>query len=122
MCCTLYPCFRIDQVERSYAVDKFNKGEKDVLCATDVASKGLDFPDVQHVINYDLPEDTENYGNLTLHTDRCILLKPFLFQFIELGEQVVVDVSVSLRLLSIKHVVKYAHKLFYELHIHISNR
>jgi ATP-dependent RNA helicase DDX41 len=43
-------------------VEKFVKGEKDVLCATDVASKGLDFPDIQHVINYDLPEDIENYG------------------------------------------------------------
>ncbi|CAF0984427.1 unnamed protein product [Adineta ricciae] len=60
-----------DQVERSYAVDKFNKGEKDVLCATDVASKGLDFPDVQHVINYDLPEDTENYVHRIGRTGRC---------------------------------------------------
>jgi len=51
-----------DQEERFYAVEKFVKGEKDVLCATDIASKGLDFPDIQHVINYDLPEDIENYG------------------------------------------------------------
>jgi ATP-dependent RNA helicase DDX41 len=29
-------------------------GKKDVLVATDVASKGLDFPDIQHVINYDM--------------------------------------------------------------------
>lgn len=43
-------------------MEKFVKGEKDVLVATDVASKGLDFPDIQHVINYDLPEDIENYG------------------------------------------------------------
>jgi len=53
-----------DQVERFYAVEKFVKSEKDVLVATDIASKGLDFPDVQHVINYDLPEDIENYGKL----------------------------------------------------------
>lgn len=56
--------FYLDQVERFYAVEKFVKGEKDVLVATDVASKGLDFPDIQHVINYDLPEDIENYGKI----------------------------------------------------------
>ena len=55
----------LDQEERFYALEKFVKGEKDVLCATDVASKGLDFPDIQHVINYDLPEDIENYGKLS---------------------------------------------------------
>jgi ATP-dependent RNA helicase DDX41 len=43
-------------------VEQFRNGEKDVLVATDVASKGLDFPDIQHVINYDMPEDIENYG------------------------------------------------------------
>ena len=41
---------------------QFRKFEKDVLVATDVASKGLDFPDIKHVINYDMPEDIENYG------------------------------------------------------------
>jgi ATP-dependent RNA helicase DDX41 len=50
-----------EQEERTWAVDKFKSQEKDVLVATDVASKGLDFPDVQHVINYDMPEDIENY-------------------------------------------------------------
>ena len=43
-------------------MNQFRSGEKDVMVATDVASKGLDFPDIQHVINYDLPEDIENYG------------------------------------------------------------
>ena len=40
----------------------FREGKKDVMVATDVASKGLDFPDIQHVINFDMPEDIENYG------------------------------------------------------------
>lgn len=57
----------LDQEERFYALEKFVKGEKDVLCATDVASKGLDFPDIQHVINYDLPEDIENYGKVSCY-------------------------------------------------------
>ena len=56
----------LDQEERSRSVEAFRAGKKDVLVATDVASKGLDFADVQHVINYDMPDDVENYGmNLT---------------------------------------------------------
>lgn len=52
----------LDQEERSASVQQFRRGEKDVLVATDVASKGLDFPEIKHVINYDMPEDIENYG------------------------------------------------------------
>jgi len=49
-----------DQEEREYAISSFKAGKKDVLVATDVASKGLDFPDIQHVINYDMPAEIEN--------------------------------------------------------------
>lgn len=48
----------------------FQKGEKDVLVATDVASKGLDFPGIQHVINYDMPDDIENYVHRIGRTGR----------------------------------------------------
>lgn len=51
-----------DQEERTKAIEAFKEGKKDVLVATDVASKGLDFPAIQHVINYDMPEEIENYG------------------------------------------------------------
>ncbi|KAJ2942346.1 hypothetical protein O0L34_g15896 [Tuta absoluta] len=60
-----------DQEERSRAVEAFRKGEKDVLVATDVASKGLDFPNIQHVINYDMPEDIENYVHRIGRTGRA---------------------------------------------------
>ena len=50
-----------DQEDRNLAIDGFKAGRKDVLVATDVASKGLDFPDIQHVINFDMPEEIENY-------------------------------------------------------------
>ncbi|XP_050049283.1 ATP-dependent RNA helicase abstrakt [Dermacentor andersoni] len=59
-----------DQEERSRAVDSFRRGEKDVLVATDVASKGLDFENIQHVINYDMPEDIENYVHRIGRTGR----------------------------------------------------
>ena len=48
-----------DQSDREAAIDAFKKGQKDVLVATDVASKGLDFPDIQHVVNYDMPSEIE---------------------------------------------------------------
>ncbi|MEE6479764.1 hypothetical protein FKM82_012370 [Ascaphus truei] len=51
-----------DQEERTKAIEAFREEKKDVLVATDVASKGLDFPAIQHVINYDMPEEIENYG------------------------------------------------------------
>jgi len=57
------PCWAFaDQEERTKAIEAFRDGKKDVLVATDVASKGLDFPAIQHVINYDMPEEIENYG------------------------------------------------------------
>ncbi|KAM3274148.1 hypothetical protein ACQJBY_043367 [Aegilops geniculata] len=60
-----------DQEERQSAIEFFKNGKKDVLVATDVASKGLDFPDIQHVINYDMPAEIENYVHRIGRTGRC---------------------------------------------------
>ena len=57
------------QEEREYAVRVFREGKKDVLVATDIVSKGLDFPDIQHVINYDMPKEIENYGRILYQFD-----------------------------------------------------
>lgn len=59
-----------DQEERIRAVESYREGKKDVLVATDVASKGLDFPTVRHVINYDMPDDIENYVHRIGRTGR----------------------------------------------------
>ena len=59
-----------DQAERLWAFDSFKSGKKDVLIATDVASKGLDFPHIEHVINYDMPEEIENYVHRIGRTGR----------------------------------------------------
>lgn len=70
-----------DQEERNKAVQEFRSGFKDVLVATDVASKGLDFQEIKHVINYDMPDDIENYvhrigrtgrGNATGHATTLV--------------------------------------------------
>ena len=53
-----------------YGVFLVQGGKKDVLVATDVASKGLDFPDIQHVINFDMPNEIENYVHRIGRTGR----------------------------------------------------
>ncbi|CAG8449699.1 14262_t:CDS:2 [Acaulospora colombiana] len=58
------------QEEREFAIRSFKEYKKDVLVASDVASKGLDFPDIQHVINYDMPKEIENYVHRIGRTGR----------------------------------------------------
>ena len=58
------------QEDRERGVKAFRERKKDVLVATDVASKGLDFQGIQHVINYDMPDDIENYVHRIGRTGR----------------------------------------------------
>ena len=46
---------------REATVNKLKSGKLDILIATDVAARGLDVPRISHVINYDVPYDTESY-------------------------------------------------------------
>jgi ATP-dependent RNA helicase DDX41 len=59
------------QEERNEAITAFRAQQKDVLVATDVAAKGLDFPDIQHVVNFDMPKEIENYVHRIGRTGRC---------------------------------------------------
>ena len=70
-----------DQEERTKAIEAFKEGKKDVLVATDVASKGLDFPAIQHVVNYDMPEEIENYGEGLFETWSLLFPTLFLLMF-----------------------------------------
>ena len=51
----------VEQVRRLRVLDQFKDGELPILVATDVASRGLHIDGVSHVINYDLPQDAEDY-------------------------------------------------------------
>ncbi|KAJ3364876.1 hypothetical protein GGF31_008885 [Allomyces arbusculus] len=58
------------QEEREFAISSFKSFKRDVLVATDVASKGLDFNEIQHVINYDMPKEIEDYVHRIGRTGR----------------------------------------------------
>jgi ATP-dependent RNA helicase RhlB len=51
----------VPQAKRERLLAKFQRGEIEILVATDVAARGLHIPDVSHVVNYDLPHDAEDY-------------------------------------------------------------
>jgi ATP-dependent RNA helicase DeaD len=59
------------QAQRDKALASFSRGRTRVLVATNVAARGIDVPNVSHVINYDLPEDTETYVHRIGRTARA---------------------------------------------------
>ena len=58
------------QAEREAALAAFRAGEQRMLVATDVSARGIDIPDVTHVINYDLPEQPDYYVHRVGRTGR----------------------------------------------------
>ncbi|KAJ8295713.1 DEAD-box ATP-dependent RNA helicase 35 [Rhodotorula toruloides] len=58
------------QEEREYAIKSFKSGKKDVMVASGVASKGLDFSEIQHVINFTMPKEIEDYTHQIGRTGR----------------------------------------------------
>ncbi len=60
----------IEQKQRFTILERFRSGENLVLITTDVSARGIDIPNVDYVINYDLPDDSENYVHRCGRTGR----------------------------------------------------
>jgi len=75
LCQKGYPAISIHgdrtQSERERALRTFRTGKAPYLVATDVASRGLDIPNVAHVINYDMPNDIDSYVHRIGRTGRA---------------------------------------------------
>lgn len=61
----------LDQSLRERTIQRLKRGKVDVLIATDVAARGLDVPRITHVVNYDLPQDSEAYTHRIGRTGRA---------------------------------------------------
>ena len=61
----------IAQAQRERTIEKLKKGKLDILVATDVAARGLDVDRISHVVNYDIPYDTEAYIHRIGRTGRA---------------------------------------------------
>jgi len=59
------------QSQRTRTLQSFKSGEMRVLVATDIAARGLDIEDISHVINYDLPNESESYVHRIGRTARA---------------------------------------------------
>ncbi|GGD71934.1 DEAD/DEAH box helicase [Emticicia aquatilis] len=59
-----------EQLDRLSVLDKFRSGEVKILIATDVSARGIDIPNVDYVVNYDLPDVPENYVHRVGRTGR----------------------------------------------------
>lgn len=59
-----------EQNERTATMDRFKTGEVKLLIATDISARGIDIPNVDFVVNYDLPEVPENYVHRVGRTGR----------------------------------------------------
>ena len=60
----------LDQKNRFSILDRFRKGETNILITTDLACRGIDVPEMDYVINYDLPGNPENYVHRCGRTGR----------------------------------------------------
>ncbi|MDH5324269.1 MAG: ATP-dependent RNA helicase RhlB [Gammaproteobacteria bacterium] len=61
----------VPQKKRQRFLQEFSNGEIPILIATDVAARGLHIPEISHVINYDLPQDSEDYVHRIGRTARA---------------------------------------------------
>ncbi|MBM9458741.1 DEAD/DEAH box helicase [Nocardioides sp. zg-536] len=61
----------VQQTQRERTVNQLKSGKLDILVATDVAARGLDVERISHVVNYDIPTDTEAYVHRIGRTGRA---------------------------------------------------
>ena len=76
----------LDQASRNQAIEMLHSGESLILIATDVTARGIDIPNVDIVVNYDVPDITENYVHRIGRTGRGVA-KGIAYTFVSQDEE-----------------------------------
>ena len=91
---------KMDQPKRLHALNLFKAGRRQVLVATDVASRGLDIPSVDAVVNFDVPQAAKDYVHRvgrTARAGRSGVAVTLISQYdVELYQKVERDLSIRL--------------------------
>ena len=66
------------QSQRESALRSFRAGDVTVMVATDVAARGLDIPDVTHVVNMDLPVSSDEFDSYVYNRTHCVCVHRIL--------------------------------------------
>lgn len=61
----------MSQVKRIKSINSFKGGEKNILLSTEVAARGIDIPDIDLIINYDVPMNPKDYVHRVGRTARA---------------------------------------------------
>ncbi len=94
-----------DQKVRTAILNQFRENQVRILVATDVSARGIDIPDVTHVVNYDMPEPSENYVHRVGRTGRG-MRKGYAISFCAYEEELV-----------LKEIEEYLGQTIERLHI-----
>jgi ATP-dependent RNA helicase RhlE len=80
----------LEQLERNDAIDAMKKGTVNILIATDVSARGIDIPNVDIVVNYDVPDVAENYVHRIGRTGRGVA-KGIAYTFVATDEKELIN-------------------------------
>ncbi len=102
----------VPQTKRLKVLEKFKNGELSILVATDVAARGLHIDDVSHVINFDLPQDREDYVHRVGRTARAgaegdaisFACEEYVFSLVEIEDYI--DAKIPVEYLESELLVK----------------
>jgi superfamily II DNA/RNA helicase len=102
------------QFERNSVLEKFKLGKVPILLATDVIGRGIDFPNVSYIFNYDTPKNIDDYVHRIGRTGRCGN-KGKAISFLNESSKPIISDLYKLLKKQVQPVPEFLEQMYYEL-------